>query len=120
MSSGRACSMMWIGHYGFDSGDGRIVAFGHDRSANSPFQIAPKHCFAAILASCGAGAPYSPTQLITTEEAAMGTSIDMKFEIVVIPVSDVDRAKDFYGRLGWRLDAEFANGDDFRVIQFTP
>src|SRR5881392_3499552 len=58
--------------------------------------------------------------LITTEEAAMGTSIDMKFEIVVIPVSDVDRAKDFYGRLGWRLDAEFANGDDFRVIQFTP
>ena len=50
----------------------------------------------------------------------MGTSIDMKFEIVVVPVSDVDRAKDFYGRLGWRLDAEFANGDDFRVIQFTP
>ena len=47
-------------------------------------------------------------------------SNDMKFEIVVIPVSDVDRAKDFYGRLGWRLDAEFASGDDFRVIQFTP
>jgi catechol 2,3-dioxygenase-like lactoylglutathione lyase family enzyme len=44
----------------------------------------------------------------------------MKFEIVVIPVSDVDRAKDFYGRLGWRLDADFAQGDDFRVIQFTP
>ena len=47
-------------------------------------------------------------------------SNDMKFEIVVIPVSDVDRAKEFYGRLGWRLDAEFASGDDFRVIQFTP
>ena len=44
----------------------------------------------------------------------------MKFEIVVIPVSDVDRAKEFYGRLGWRLDADFDNGDDFRVIQFTP
>ena len=44
----------------------------------------------------------------------------MKFEIVVIPVSDVDRAKEFYGRLGWRLDADFASGDDFRVIQFTP
>lgn len=43
-----------------------------------------------------------------------------KFEVVVIPVSDVDRAKDFYGRLGWRLDADFASGDDFRVIQFTP
>ena len=45
---------------------------------------------------------------------------DMKFEIVVIPVSDVDRAKRFYGGLGWRLDADFASGDDFRVIQFTP
>ena len=46
--------------------------------------------------------------------------VDMKFEIVVIPVSDVDRAKEFYGRLGWRLDADFAGGDDFRVMQFTP
>ena len=45
--------------------------------------------------------------------------LDMKFEIIVIPVSDVDRAKSFYGGLGWRLDADFA-GDDFRVIQFTP
>ena len=47
-------------------------------------------------------------------------NVDMKFEIVVIPVADVDRAKEFYSRLGWRLDAEFANGDDFRIIQFTP
>ena len=46
--------------------------------------------------------------------------VDMKLEIVVIPVSDVDRAKEFYGRLGWRLDADYATGDDFRVIQFTP
>jgi catechol 2,3-dioxygenase-like lactoylglutathione lyase family enzyme len=46
--------------------------------------------------------------------------IDMKLEIVVIPVTDVDRAKEFYGGLGWRLDAEFASGDDYRVIQFTP
>jgi catechol 2,3-dioxygenase-like lactoylglutathione lyase family enzyme len=47
--------------------------------------------------------------------------VDMKFEIVVIPVSDVDRAKEFYGeQLGWRLDADFASGDDYRVIQFTP
>jgi catechol 2,3-dioxygenase-like lactoylglutathione lyase family enzyme len=44
----------------------------------------------------------------------------MKFEIVVIPVSDVDRAKRFYSGLGWRLDADFAAGDDYRVIQFTP
>ena len=47
-------------------------------------------------------------------------SNDMKFEIVVIPVSDVDRAKKFYETLGWRLDADFASGDDFRAIQFTP
>jgi len=46
--------------------------------------------------------------------------VDMKFEIVVIPVSDVDRAKEFYERLGWRLDADYASGKDFRVIQFTP
>jgi catechol 2,3-dioxygenase-like lactoylglutathione lyase family enzyme len=46
--------------------------------------------------------------------------VDMKLEIVVIPVSDADRAKNFYSKLGWRLDADFAAGDDFRVIQFTP
>ncbi len=51
---------------------------------------------------------------------ARDASVDMKLEVVVIPVSDVDHAKEFYGRLGWRLDADFANGDDFRVIQFTP
>jgi catechol 2,3-dioxygenase-like lactoylglutathione lyase family enzyme len=45
--------------------------------------------------------------------------VDMKLEIVVIPVSDVDRAKQFYANLGWRLDADFAGGD-WRVIQFTP
>ncbi|MEU4701791.1 VOC family protein [Nonomuraea dietziae] len=45
---------------------------------------------------------------------------DMKLEVVVIPVSDVDRAKEFYAKLGWRLDADFASGDDFRVMQFTP
>ena len=47
-------------------------------------------------------------------------SPDMKLEIVVVPVSDVDRAKEFYGRLGWRLDADFAASKDFRVTQFTP
>src|SRR6188768_3811691 len=46
--------------------------------------------------------------------------VGMKFEIVVIPVSDVDRAKEFYGRIGWRLDADFVSGKDYRVIQFTP
>ncbi len=46
--------------------------------------------------------------------------MDMKLEVVVVPVSDVNRAKEFYGRIGWRLDADFAAGDDFRVVQFTP
>ncbi|MET3334834.1 MULTISPECIES: VOC family protein [Bradyrhizobium] len=46
--------------------------------------------------------------------------VDMKLEVLVIPVSDVDRAKAFYARLGWRLDADFTSGDDWRVIQFTP
>jgi catechol 2,3-dioxygenase-like lactoylglutathione lyase family enzyme len=54
---------------------------------------------------------------IATPRARM---VDMKLEVVVIPVSDVDRAKAFYGSLGWRLDADFAGGDDYRVIQFTP
>ncbi len=51
---------------------------------------------------------------------ARAAKVDMKFEVIVIPVSDVDRAKEFYGRLGWRLDADYDNGKDFRVIQFTP
>ncbi len=46
--------------------------------------------------------------------------VDMKFEAVVIPVSDVDRAKEFYGKIGWRLDADFAFDNGFRVVQFTP
>jgi catechol 2,3-dioxygenase-like lactoylglutathione lyase family enzyme len=46
--------------------------------------------------------------------------VDMKFEVTVIPVSDVDRAKEFYARLGWRLDADFPNDNGFRVVQFTP
>ena len=56
----------------------------------------------------------------TAIETTRARPVDMKLEVVVIPVSDVDRAKRFYGGLGWRLDADFAAGDDFRVIQFTP
>ena len=51
---------------------------------------------------------------------AKAKAVDLKLEVVVIPVSDVDRAKQFYSGLGWRLDADFASGDDWRVIQFTP
>ena len=47
-------------------------------------------------------------------------NVDLKLEVVVIPVSDVDRAKEFYGGLGWRLDADFPFDNGFRVVQFTP
>jgi len=53
-------------------------------------------------------------------EAPRTRTLDMKLEVVVIPVSDVERAKRFYGGLGWRLDADFVVGDMFRVVQFTP
>jgi len=56
----------------------------------------------------------------TQIETPRARTVDMRVEIVVIPVSDVDRSKRFYGGLGWRLDADFVGGDDFRVIQFTP
>jgi catechol 2,3-dioxygenase-like lactoylglutathione lyase family enzyme len=54
-------------------------------------------------------------------ETPHAQGVDMKLEVVAIPVSDVDRAKRFYGGLGWRLDADYASDDGyFRVIQFTP
>jgi uncharacterized protein GlcG (DUF336 family)/catechol 2,3-dioxygenase-like lactoylglutathione lyase family enzyme len=53
-------------------------------------------------------------------EPAVTHKIDMKLEVVVIPVADADRAKRFYGELGWRLDIDYAAGNEYRVIQFTP
>ena len=53
-------------------------------------------------------------------EIAKARPVDLKLEAVVIPVSDVERAKQFYGNLSWRLDADFAVCDAFRVVQFTP
>jgi catechol 2,3-dioxygenase-like lactoylglutathione lyase family enzyme len=53
-------------------------------------------------------------------DAPGGETVDMKLEVVVLPVSDVDRARSFYAGLGWRLDADVAIGDDFRVVQLTP
>jgi catechol 2,3-dioxygenase-like lactoylglutathione lyase family enzyme len=56
--------------------------------------------------------------------AASGTAsandVDLRLEVIVIPVSDVDRAKAFYASLGWRLDADFADDEGFRIVQFTP
>ena len=51
---------------------------------------------------------------------ASAAKVDMKFEVVVIPVTDVDRSKAFYAKLGWRLDADFPFDNGFRVVQFTP
>jgi catechol 2,3-dioxygenase-like lactoylglutathione lyase family enzyme len=52
--------------------------------------------------------------------SAEAGSVEMKLEAVVMPVSDVDRAKRFYEMLGWRLDADFATGEGVRIVQFTP
>jgi catechol 2,3-dioxygenase-like lactoylglutathione lyase family enzyme len=46
--------------------------------------------------------------------------VDMKFEVAIVPVSDVDRAREFYTRLGWRLDDDVTVGNDFRAVQLTP
>ncbi len=53
-------------------------------------------------------------------DAADRATLDLKLEVIVIPVSDVDRAKDFYASLGWRLDADVADDQGFRIVQFTP
>ena len=53
-------------------------------------------------------------------EASKAQRVDMKLEVIVIPVADVDRAKDFYNSLGWRLDGDFAVGKEYRNVQFTP
>jgi catechol 2,3-dioxygenase-like lactoylglutathione lyase family enzyme len=63
------------------------------------------------------------TKAVRTSEPTSDVGVArvaMKFEVVVIPVSDVDRAKEFYLKLGWRLDADYDSGKEFRVIQFTP
>jgi catechol 2,3-dioxygenase-like lactoylglutathione lyase family enzyme len=62
------------------------------------------------------------TQTINEDAIHIRTAatVDLKLEVIVIPVADVDRAKRFYEGLGWRLDADFANGDDWRLVQLTP
>jgi catechol 2,3-dioxygenase-like lactoylglutathione lyase family enzyme len=64
----------------------------------------------------------SGTQTVKEEATRTRTAaaVDLKLEVVVIPVSDVDRAKRFYESLEWRLDADFTNGEDWHVVQMTP
>jgi len=59
------------------------------------------------------------TNEVRSNDASLAT-LDMNLEAIVIPVADVDRAKEFYGKLGWRLDADFPFDNGFRVVQFTP
>jgi catechol 2,3-dioxygenase-like lactoylglutathione lyase family enzyme len=56
----------------------------------------------------------------TSSETPRAGTIDMKLEVVTVPVSDIDRAKSFYQSLGWRTDADIAAGDAFPVVQLTP
>ncbi len=62
------------------------------------------------------------TQVNSDDDGGAATvgGVGTTLEVIVIPVSDVDRAKEFYGRLGWRLDADVAAGEGFRLVQFTP
>jgi len=60
-----------------------------------------------------------PSRVPVTENTS-ATTVDLKLEVVVIPVSDADRAKRFYEGLGWRLDADFSNSNGWRVVQVTP
>jgi catechol 2,3-dioxygenase-like lactoylglutathione lyase family enzyme len=62
----------------------------------------------------------TPMSHAPATEIPAAATVDLKLEIVVLPVSDVDRAKRFYASLGWRLDADFATGDAWRVVQLTP
>src|SRR5580692_2671387 len=57
---------------------------------------------------------------LQSNDAPKVASVDQKLEVLVIPVLDVDRAKQFYGNLGWRLDADFAFDNGFQIVQFTP
>lgn len=79
-------------------------------------KVADAHLPAGCPSGTGAG-----TSIQAADIKGRGADIvDEKLEVIVIPVSDVDHAKAFYGRLGWRLDADRAAGDNFRIVQLTP
>src|ERR1700723_2012748 len=65
---------------------------------------------------------YEPDRLVRPNDKEEGVhmKVDMKFEVAIVPVSDVDRAKAFYTKLGWRVDDDIVNGNDFRAVQLTP
>jgi catechol 2,3-dioxygenase-like lactoylglutathione lyase family enzyme len=76
-----------------------------------------KHAGDTLFLNAGGNVMATGKEEATSREAAI---VDMKLEAVVIPVADVDRAKQFYAKLGWRLDADFPFDNGFRIVQFTP
>jgi catechol 2,3-dioxygenase-like lactoylglutathione lyase family enzyme len=68
----------------------------------------------------GGGPPMSSTDVNSQNSDSTPGFLEMRLEVVVVPVSDVDRAKRFYQALGWRQDADFTSGEGFRVVQMTP
>jgi len=82
----------------------------------------PKQKRATLLATEINGGDMTSTDQSSepTGQTQSALGVDMKLEVVTLPVSDLDRAKDFYQSLGWRLDADFAVGDDIRAVQLTP
>ena len=68
----------------------------------------------------GSADANQPAEVAVTIQESSAPTVDLKLEAVVIPVGDVDRAKEFYSDLGWRLDADFPFDNGFRVVQFTP
>jgi catechol 2,3-dioxygenase-like lactoylglutathione lyase family enzyme len=77
---------------------------------------------ASILGIVDTEVTMSSTQISNepANQKSTAAAIDLKLEVVIVPVSDVDRAKRFYEGLGWRLDADFATGEEWRVVQMTP
>src|SRR6266511_909360 len=71
-------------------------------------------------ASVDAGPPPVASAQATGINRRGAEAVDMKLEVVVVPIANVDRAKNFYKALGWREDADYAAGADFRVVQLTP
>jgi catechol 2,3-dioxygenase-like lactoylglutathione lyase family enzyme len=102
------------------------IGMGHNRTSRPTNGTPAERPIADIVAPVRSPAPHvvvtpQPQETdMSSPQVHRDTSVTMKLEIVVIPVSNVDTAKSFYANLGWRLDADFVVGDDYRVIQFTP
>jgi catechol 2,3-dioxygenase-like lactoylglutathione lyase family enzyme len=103
--------------------DERSADTGVDRTTRQLEPICFQLPDVANRLPCSGRSRKEPIMTQLEEEIVTGSGaarMDMKLEVVVIPVSDVDRAKEFYARLGWRLDADFESDNGFRIVQLTP